>query len=64
MPHDKDAKSQPTDLRIWLSNHGYASLYGDWLDYCISNNDSTTTLDMWLAANHPDVWKEYNGNGS
>lgn len=61
MPHDKNAKSQPTDLRLWLSQNGYTNLYGDWLNYCITFNDSTTTLHEWLAANHPDVWKEYNG---
>lgn len=60
MPTDKDKKTQPPDLRLWLSTHGHTNLYGDWLAYCIDNNDSTTTLHEWLATNHPEVWREYN----
>lgn len=62
MPHDKDKKTQPQDLRLWLSNHGHTRLYGDWLDYCITNQDSMTTLHEWLASNYPDVWRQYNGS--
>lgn len=56
------AQTGNSRLQDWLRDNGHTAIYGEWLQYCIDNNDSATTLAMYVQDNYPEVWRQYNGS--